>query len=298
LTSWYAHQLPRSIHYWATAGMFVIELAVPWLIFAPPRFRRVRLAACALMMSLQIGIAATGNYGFFNLLTMVLYVALLDDGTLERVLPRHSTRNGASRAGPQPAPAARYVGLAASTIAIGIGVLSALTFFREIDGTRGRRGPMSGDWADVILASVATVNSINGYGLFRVMTTERPEIVLEVSEDGSAWKEYEFRWKTGDVQRRPRFVQPHMPRLDWQMWFAALDPRSAQVWLAPFLERLLAGETAVTNLLGPNPLSGRPRYARLAYYQYRFTARAERAQTGAWWKREFVAYLTRPIGPR
>jgi hypothetical protein len=89
-----------------------------------------------------------------------------------------------------------------------------------------------------------------------------------------------------------------MPRLDWQMWFAALDPRSAQTWLVPFLERLLAGDVAVTRLLGPNPLPGRLRYARLAYYQYRFTSRTERAQSGAWWKREFVAYLTRPIGPR
>ena len=81
-TSWYAHQLPASVHYWSTAGMFVIELLVPWLVFLPPRFRRVRAAAAALMASLQAGIAATGNYGFFNLLTIVLYLALLDDGML------------------------------------------------------------------------------------------------------------------------------------------------------------------------------------------------------------------------
>jgi hypothetical protein len=46
-TSWYAHQLSASMHYWSTAGMFVIELLVPWLVFLPPRFRRVRAAAAA-----------------------------------------------------------------------------------------------------------------------------------------------------------------------------------------------------------------------------------------------------------
>jgi hypothetical protein len=35
------------------------------------------------MIALQLGIAATGNYGFFNLLTIVLYLAVLDDHRLE-----------------------------------------------------------------------------------------------------------------------------------------------------------------------------------------------------------------------
>jgi len=128
------------------------------------------------------------------------------------------------------------------------------------------------------------------------MTTARPEIVIEVSDDGTIWKEQEFRWKAGNVMRRPRFVAPHMPRLDWQMWFAALDPFSAQEWLLTLADRIIAGERSVTGLLGPNPLEGPPRYVRLAYYRYHFTSVSERAKTGAWWRREFVAYLTEPIG--
>ena len=72
-TSWFMYQLPRSVHYWSTAGTLLIELGASWLIFLPARFARARLAACALMILLQAGIAATGNYGFFNLLTIVLY---------------------------------------------------------------------------------------------------------------------------------------------------------------------------------------------------------------------------------
>jgi len=167
-----------------------------------------------------------------------------------------------------------------------------MTFFREMDLTWRRQSPLERLWSPRVLSWVAPLDSINGYGLFRVMTTDRPEIVIEVSEDGATWKEQEFRWKPGDLKRRPAVVQPHMPRLDWQMWFAALDPASAQEWLRPLTLRLLNQERPVVDLLAPSPLRGEPRFARLAYYRYHFTSRQERAETGAWWKREFVEYLT------
>ena len=288
-TSWFMYQLPPWVHYWSTFGTLLIELGASWLIFLPSRFWRARLSACVLMILLQAGIAATGNYGFFNPLTIVLYLALLDDRTLGRLLPRRVARDEQRRARPA------VWRVAVNVVAACIAVLSVMTLFREMDRTRRVRGAFDRGWAETVFAWVEPFNSVNGYGLFRVMTTQRPEIVIEVSTDGAVWKEQEFRWKAGNVMRRPRFVEPHMPRLDWQMWFAALDPFSAQDWLLPLAERLLAGEPAVTRLLGPNPLDGRPRFVRLAYYQYHFTSVSERAQTGAWWKREFSAYLTEPI---
>ena len=41
---------------------------------------------------------------------------------------------------------------------------------------------------------VAPFRSINGYGLFRVMTTERPELILEGSMDGIRWQAFELRY--------------------------------------------------------------------------------------------------------
>lgn len=293
-TSWFMYQLPQRVHYWSTGATLIVELGVSWLIFVPTRFPRVRLAACVLMILLQVGIAATGNYGFFNFLTIVLQLSLLDDRTLGRFLPGRAAPSEQKieqrPGGPVPWRAA------VNAIAVGVAVLSVMTLFREIDRTRRVRGPFDRGWPGQLLTWISPFDSVNGYGLFRVMTTERPEIVIEVSDDGTMWKEQEFRWKAGDVMRRPRFVEPHMPRLDWQMWFAALDPFSAQSWLQRLAERLIAGDTTVTRLLGPNPLIGRPRYVRLVYYQYHFTSFPERAKTGAWWKREFVGYVTGPIG--
>jgi len=287
-TSWYMHQLPASVHFWSAAAMFVVEVAVPWLIFAPPRFVRVRAVAAAIMIALQLGIAATGNYGFFNLLTTVLYLALLDD----RVLTWRQAPDGAR---PGPFNGAAIWNLLASGGALLVACFSVMTLFREIDLTRGQPSVVSRLWSSRALGAVAPLGSINGYGLFRVMTTERPEIVVEVSADGTSWKEWEFRWKAGDLTRRPPFVEPHMPRLDWQMWFAALDPRGAQPWLAALIQRLLDSDEAVTRLLGPNPLGSRPQCVKLVYYQYRFTSRAERAATGAWWKRDRQGDLTNQI---
>ena len=80
-----------------------------------------------------------------------------------------------------------------------------------------------------VLRSVSGFRTVNSYGLFAVMTTSRPEIVVEGSKDGMRWEAYEFKWKPGDLKRPPQFVIPHQPRLDWQMWFAArsLLPRPA-----------------------------------------------------------------------
>jgi hypothetical protein len=125
---------------------------------------------------------------------------------------------------------------------------------------------------------------MNSYGLFAVMTTERPEILLEGSEDGDTWTPYTFRWKSGDVERAPRFCAPHMPRLDWQMWFAALggDCRT-QPWFLAFERRLLEGSPEVLRLLRDDPFAGRPpRLLRARLYQYRFTKWGDRA----WWRRE------------
>src|SRR4029077_11239076 len=69
------------------------------------------------------------------------------------------------------------------------------------------------------------------YGLFAVMTTTRPEIIIEGSRDGKTWLPYEFKYKPGDLQRAPRYCAPHQPRLDWQMWFAAMGPPEESPWL-------------------------------------------------------------------
>jgi hypothetical protein len=119
------------------------------------------------------------------------------------------------------------------------------------------------------------------------MTTSRPEIIVEGSNDGETWQAYEFRYKPGDLKRAPRWVQPHQPRLDWQMWFAALSNYQSNPWFLGFALRLLEGSPEVLALLETNPFPEHPpRYIRAMSYSYTFTDRETRRRTGAWWARE------------
>ena len=287
--SWYAHNLPAWIGTASVVVMFVIELLAPFAILLPARFRRVRTIGFGLLCAFQVLIAATGNYGFFNLLTVVLYVSMLDDDALA-LRWRTPTVDNVPR--PVPKPRRRGAGdWALIGAAAALALLSALTFVREMR----RPAPMPA-WSNTLLGAVAPFRSVSGYGLFRSMTTERPEIVIEGSADGTTWREYPFRWKAGDLSLSPRFVQPHMPRLDWQMWFAALDPQRQAHWLLPLAQRLLENDPLALGLLdaAANPFPDEPpRYVRLLLYRYRFTTPADASDD--WWARELLGPLTEPI---
>src|SRR5262249_45299972 len=119
-----------------------------------------------------------------------------------------------------------------------------------------------------------------------VMTTRRMEIVVEGSDDGREWRPYEFRYKPGDLERRPPFVAPHQPRLDWQMWFAALDDYRRGPWFLGFGQRPREGSPPVLALMARNPFPrAPPRSLRASFYEYHFPRTAERRATHAWWRR-------------
>jgi len=129
-----------------------------------------------------------------------------------------------------------------------------------------------------------------------VMTTERAEIIVEGSNDGSTWLDYEFPYKSGDLARAPRWVAPYQPRLDWQMWFAALSGYRSEPWFVNFMVRLLQNSPDVTGLLSKNPFpASAPKYVRALLFDYSFTNFAERRQSGDWWKRRPRGIYLRPI---
>ena len=303
--SWYVHQLPAWFQQTTVVMTLAIELVVPFLIFAPRHFRH---AACAIIVLIQIIIQLTGNFGFFNLLTAALCILLLDDHLLQRLAPRRWTELSQGQATSKTAKDWKRIAVRGPLIILFF--ISVLTFFREMVRTRnpdklpstvvtvldacdryvlGWTEPMVLDW-------IAPFRTINGYGLFRVMTTERPEIIIEGSHDAQTWTEYEFKWKPGDIHRRPRFVAPHQPRLDWQMWFAALNPPSSQYWLSSLLQGLLEGRPEIIALFGQNPFRGKPpRYVRLVYYRYEFTDMETEGDGDKWWRRTRLGALTREV---
>ena len=274
--AWYAAHLPPPVLRFATGGLFLVELLLPFLIFCP---RRLRFLAAFGILLLQSCILITGNYNWFNLQTMLLCLLLFDDAALHKILAPPVVRILSARVRPSTPKKAVSVSVGAW------GLLLVFCSLVEMDVRFGGSPPAVAGQIDRLIEPLRMVSS---YGLFAVMTTQREEIVIEGSNDGVEWREYAFRYKPGDVRRRPPWNIPHQPRLDWQMWFAALDDPRRLGWFARFLEKLLLNEPAVTALLERNPFADNPpRYIRAQFYDYTLSSDDEKSR-GVWWRRRSV----------
>jgi predicted DCC family thiol-disulfide oxidoreductase YuxK len=267
--AWYAAQLPHWLLAAGTAMALVIELVAVVLIFLP---RRPRMLAAALVIPFQLCIMLTGSYNWFNLLTVLLCLFLLDDQALRRVLPR---RLAARVAAPAPAPG-RLAAVAASVLALLVVPVGLNLIYAPL---AGRNLPLAG----ALTEAVAPLLIVNPYGLFATTTTTRPVIAIEGSNDNKTWREYALPYLPGPVTRAPRWSLPYQPRLDWQLWFAAYGGAAQNRWIERLLLRVLEDSPAVMPLFAADPFAPRPpRYVRALLYDYRF---APAAGHGAWWVR-------------
>ena len=250
--AWYMDKLPLSFQRISTGFVFAAELVAPLLFFAPRTFRHI---GAWITIALQTLILLTGNYTFFNFLTIALCMFLFME--------------------PQRRTWSRPHHMVSAALAAFVLVTSGLLFLELF----GAQLPPGGG---AILHAVEPLRLVNSYGLFTVMTTDRPEIIVEGSNDGTNWAAYEFPYKPGNPLRALPVIAPHQPRLDWQMWFAALGSYQQNRWFVNFLIKLLEGEPAVLRLLQYNPFPGSPpKYVRAQVFLYQFTRFGEKG----WWTR-------------
>jgi len=278
-TSWWAAQAPGWLQRFSLLAVFVIELVLPFFIFAPRRLRMLAFWGFALLMVL---IMATGHYGFFNWLTLALCLSLVDDASWPAAIRR---RFAAARESAIPAVQRRVVPWLAAIILVPTMVTLLMVL---------RVAPPS--WIGAVLGPCAAFRSTNSYGLFSVMTVERPEITIESSADGVTWQPYRFPYKMDQGDSSLPFFMPHMPRLDWQMWFAALEYRERgqpSGWMMPLLSRLQEESPPVRGLLHDKQTgSDKPRFFRLRLDLLKFTSPEERRATGNVWKAESLPSYT------
>ena len=85
LSAW-IHSLPNWFDQISLYLMYGIELILPFFLFLPGIFRRIGVMG---QIFLQIAILLSGNYGFFNLLTLCLCLPLIDDQMLPDFFKKH-----------------------------------------------------------------------------------------------------------------------------------------------------------------------------------------------------------------
>ncbi|KAL5006677.1 hypothetical protein ScPMuIL_015483, partial [Solemya velum] len=362
--AWYWHHFPEWFLKLSTVMTFVIEIPIPFLFFSP--VRSLRVFSFWAQILLQVAIILTGNYNFFNWLTIVLCIPLLDDDFFRK---KRNLKAKKSRIGmliESIAAIAVYSYLAFQTYkffslkinsdysvhseiafsekkyfkwlemvtpwtiwigGISLGYEILLAIMRSLLKEKGVFSKASSTIQCLLFGALAAgmfsislvphtvidgkahrnipaeirawhgrtdpFQITNSYGLFRVMTGVggRPELIIEGSHNrDKGWKPYEFLYKPGSVDRRPPIVAPHQPRLDWQMWFAALGSYQHNPWVLNLVYRLLNGEKDVLELIDHNPFPGNPpKYMRATLYHYHYTSNNESSQRYSkqdWWVRE------------
>jgi lipase maturation factor 1 len=273
--AWYIYQFPPMFHRVSVGFVFFVELLIPFLILAP---RRLRVSAAFAIALLQALIALSGNYAFFNLLTVTLCLFLFDDAFFRR----HLRGRLLNRIPQSVSESSKHPLVRRSCF-----VLYAMILF--VSGSELVSTFSNIHWSptDKVIKALAPFEIVNTYGLFAVMTTTRAEIIFEGSNDGTTWLAYEFKYKPGDPVRCPPWVAPHQPRLDWQMWFAALGDYRNNPWILHLMARILEGSPEVLKFMRNNPFpNAAPRYVRATLYHYHFTTANERKSSGRWWRRE------------
>ncbi|KAL3842617.1 hypothetical protein ACJMK2_020610 [Sinanodonta woodiana] len=362
--AWWWHHLPVWFLKLSCTATFVIEIAIPFLFFSPVRSHR--LFAFWSQVLLQVLIILTGNYNFFNLLTIALCISLIDDTFLWKYKYKKSssgqminilasllvycyigyqtctlfslkldldnysveskiafTEKDLEKFLKAVVPGSIWFGLASLGYEILVAIIScfqrektwiwknitavqclifgalaawmfgiSLVPYTSLDTITHHRVPSSlRAWHDKLEPFQIT----SSYGLFRTMTGVggRPEVVIEGSNYiDRGWKEYEFLYKPGNVTRRPAIIAPHQPRLDWQMWFAALGNYQRNPWFLHLIYRLFVNQPEVLQLMGQNPFHDKPpKFIRAKLYHYHFTDSSTGPGRAWWWREEKGEYL-------
>ncbi len=152
---WWADKSPEWFKHFSVAFCLAVEIIAPFFIWAP---RRPRLIAAGLIVFLQIAIAVTGNYCFFNLLTIALCLLLIDDAAIGRKYETVIDRRYSHRL-------SMYGAIAVIVVTVPINAWLIFTAFKP-DASWPRA-------LALIYEHVEPFRIVNGYGLFRVMTKDR-----------------------------------------------------------------------------------------------------------------------------
>ncbi|HEB81722.1 MAG TPA: hypothetical protein ENJ11_02550 [Gammaproteobacteria bacterium] len=227
-------------------------------------------------MLMQLLVIASSNHNWINLLTIALCLFLLDDRIVAKILPQRLRCRA-------QIPDRQKAGFLLPIFAVII-ITTSLTVFYQMVTHR----PLP----DAVFRPTVLVRSWGIGHIFHVfptMQTERQEFQIEGSYDGRTWKAYPFKYKPGPLDKRPEFIIPHQPRLDWMIWFVPPQIPELTGWFELFLQRLRQGSPPVLDLLAYNPFPERPpRYIRVQVFQYKFTTAKERRQSGNWWKYRYL----------
>jgi hypothetical protein len=283
---WYVQHLPHSFHAATVYATLALELGIVWMLFLPRRWKIV----CFFIVTLwEIPVILTANYTFLNYLVLSLGVLLLDDQSLDKLLPPkwkpQSSVLPQGKSLEETQPRVSHFRRIWSTTSLPVSALMLIWIFYATTAL------MLTNFHLPMAPAVALepFRIANRYGLFAVMTRGRYEIEFQGSNDGQTWTPYPFRHKPQELNAAPRIYAPYQPRFDWNLWFASLGTWRENPIVANTEVRLLNNEKDVLDLFAGNPFPQQPPHQiRALIWQYWFTSMTEKRTTGMWWRRKLI----------
>jgi hypothetical protein len=251
-----------------------LQVIATFLVFYP---RILRIVAAVIFFIFQSILIITGNYAFFNWITLVPALLLFDDRFLARLLPSRLVR-AAEAAEANKIP---FTPVQNNFFYMVFGVLVWMSI------------PVVANlWSEdqVMNTSYNRWNLVNTYGAFGYVGKERYELVVSGTsdttiDDDTVWVEYEFIAKPTDPERGHPVIAPYQPRIDWQIWFAAQSTPQQHGWLIHLVWKFLHNDPGALSLIEANPFPDRPpRYIKIDRYDYNFA----RPFSGKSWERVYL----------
>lgn len=261
---------------------FLAELIAPWLAFYPRLARRI---AGVIMVLFQITLILSGNLSFLNWLTIIPALACFDDGFWSKCLPGLVVERATGAAASEK----RSIGMLIASY-----IVAAMVGLLSIQPVENLISPYQ-----VMNTSFNRLDLVNTYGAFGSVGRERLTVVFEgtaaaAPDDDAVWRPYLYYAQPVAVDRRPVQIAPYQPRLDWQMWFAAMGTPSDYPWTLNLVWKLLHNDPGVLSLFATNPFPGKPpRFVRAVLYSYAFAPPGTPAHL--WWTRKELGLWLPPL---
>lgn len=304
---WMMHHSPAWFLRVSLYLMFFAEVIAPFLgFFTGP----LRLVSFVSLVGLMMGIAATGNWGFFNYGYSFICFALLDLNASVFDLLDSPWRE---RFWQWP-----DVGVHAAMLIL---FLISLPYVL-LDSWVSRAWAA---WPKDIFPAPARLHKrierihrlfeplrwlapfriVNAYGVFppSSMPPVRLQPVLEGSLDGVHWKQYGYKHIPSLPSSRLGFIAPYHARLDqWSFYvgqgidggslFGGVFPGGSPYWagmrfnfMEVIAQRILRNDRSMLSGLGHNPFpDAPPKLMRVGLIALTPTTFAERRATGDWWR--------------
>lgn len=262
--AFYFWQTPRWLHILAEFWLFVSQIIIPFFVFGNRKWRLIAFSAIILTSLL---IMLSGNYGYFNILSIVLAIVLLHPVNFyeQKVkLVIYDSLLFQNRIIQVTCSVLIFMQFIYCIALIDPKPPCAQNHFNQVFlYKRFQSFPFS--LITTPLKPVVYARVCNPYGVFKSIPNFRNELRFSGSYDSINWKPYVFKYVPSGNTNELKWFAPYYPRLDHLLFYETVasggynfnlwNPyySSKNVWTEEIIQKMFDNDKVLSCLLASNP---------------------------------------------